>query len=56
MLTRRRLCFEPVAHRAIFVGMLALAGCPGGDRLKLFLAPNGSEVIITLSEKEPPPW
>jgi hypothetical protein len=47
---------EAVAHRAIAIAAVALAGCPGGDRLTLYLAPNGSEVNIFLSEKEPPPW
>ena len=39
-------------------GLLALAGCPSpqGNPATLWLAPNGSEVVIQLVDKEPPPW
>ena len=36
-----------------------LAGCPNhpsGNPDVLWLAPNGSEVIIQLIDHEPPPW
>jgi hypothetical protein len=38
--------------------VLGLAACPGPDKNPsvLWLAPNGSEVIIKLSEKQPSPW
>jgi hypothetical protein len=37
---------------------LALAGCPGPDKNPptLWLAPNGSEVVIQLVDHTPPPW
>lgn len=46
---------------AFTVAALALAGCgdnttnPGNPDV-LFLAPNGSEVIIQLIDHEPDPW
>ena len=37
---------------------LALGGCPGpdGNPDTLWLAPNGSEVSLTLVDHEPPPF
>lgn len=39
--------------------LLVLAACPkkdGGNPDVLWLAPNGSEVVIQLIDHEPPPW
>ena len=37
---------------------LALAGCPGpdGNPDVLWLAPNGSEIVVQLVDHEPPPF
>ena len=38
--------------------LLVLAACPkkDGNPDVLWLAPNGSEVVIQLIDHEPPPW
>jgi hypothetical protein len=48
---KRSLLWAPLA-------LLALGGCPkdNGNADVLWLAPNGSEVIIQLIDHEPPPW
>ena len=40
------------------IGVGLLAGCPGpdGNPPVLWLAPNGSEIVIQLLDHEPPPW
>lgn len=38
------------------VALLALASCPGPDRLTLFLSPDGVETEIKLIDHEPPPF
>ena len=39
------------------LALLLLGGCPkDGNPDVLWLAPNGSEVIIQLIDHEPPPW
>ena len=40
------------------LGPFLLAACPGPEKNPsvLWLAPNGSEVIIKLSDKQPSPW
>jgi hypothetical protein len=41
------------------LALLALGACPNnknGNPDVLWLAPNGSEVVIQLIDHEPPPW
>jgi hypothetical protein len=40
------------------LGPFVLGGCPGPDKnpAVLWLAPNGSEVVIQLVDKQPAPW
>jgi hypothetical protein len=45
--------------RALPLVVIALAGCPGEDPVNaptLWLAPDGSEIVVKLAEEEPEPW